>query len=792
MNAQKASPLGARRPATAALLAALCLAAAPAGATDRHVPAQYATIQAAIDAAANGDTIYVAAGTYTSTTDPVVNWNGKSIALVGAGAGQTIIDGQNDRRCLNLVNVPATARMEGFTVTGANADGGGGMLLERSSLMLTNNTFTDNRATVYGGGMFLDRSSPTLTNNTFTGNSATNLGGGMHISSSSPTLTNNTFTGNSATDSGGMFLSSSSSPMLANNTFTGNSADRGGGMQLWCSSPTLTSNTFTGNSAAWDGGGMLLLFSSPTLTSNTFTGNSAGEYGGGMCLDRSSPTLTNNTIANNTGGWGVYVLGSDTPVITNCILWGNAGGDLAGPATQSHNYVGGANPGFVGADDLHLAAGSPCIGAGTSTGAPSIDKDGVIRPDPPAIGAYEYTDGTLPTVADSLLTADPTTLPAIGTGTSTITMQLPDTRNDPTRVVALSKTGAGILGAVSYAGNGAYTATLTAPPVLATGSATITATVNGLPVTQTATVTFTNTAPVLALIGSRTINANQNLTFTSAATDAEAPDQTLTFSLIGEPMGASINPTTGAFSWMPGAGQVGDYTFTVRVMDDCTPALSDEEQITVTVRPVLAFTVQPATSVLMQNIAPAVEVSVVDGAGDPVAGRSDVITIALAAGPAGARLYGTATATAVDGVARFPNLRLSRLGCGCRLAASSGTLAGATSDAFNIVSGAPASLRFVSQPAGGTAGTAMPAFQVEVLDGCGRRVTTGTHAVKLTLSTNPGRALLTGATTVNTVNGMATFDNVVVSKPGAGCVLSATAPRLSGVRSAAFTVASAP
>ena len=41
------------------------------------------------------------------------------------------------------------------------------------------------------------------------------------------------------------------------------------------------------------------------------------------------------------------------------------------------------------------------------------------------------------------------------------------------------------------------------------------------------------------------------LTFTATATDADLPANTLTFSLSGEPVGASIDPNTGVFTWTP-------------------------------------------------------------------------------------------------------------------------------------------------------------------------------------------------------------------------------------------------
>jgi hypothetical protein len=48
-----------------------------------------------------------------------------------------------------------------------------------------------------------------------------------------------------------------------------------------------------------------------------------------------------------------------------------------------------AAPGFVGAGDYHLGAGSPCVNAGTPVGAPKLDFDGKPRDDHPDIGAFE-------------------------------------------------------------------------------------------------------------------------------------------------------------------------------------------------------------------------------------------------------------------------------------------------------------------------------------------------------------------------------------------------------------------
>ncbi|MBP7031560.1 MAG: tandem-95 repeat protein, partial [Anaerolineaceae bacterium] len=107
-----------------------------------------------------------------------------------------------------------------------------------------------------------------------------------------------------------------------------------------------------------------------------------------------------------------------------------------------------------------------------------------------------------------------------------------------------------------------------------------------LTVCETITVTIgeVNVAPVLGAIGDKTVAEETALSFTATATDADLPANTLTFSLVGAPEGASINPATGAFTWTPTEAQgPGEFTFTVKVCDSGDPVLCDEEEITVTV-----------------------------------------------------------------------------------------------------------------------------------------------------------------------------------------------------------------
>ena len=94
------------------------------------------------------------------------------------------------------------------------------------------------------------------------------------------------------------------------------------------------------------------------------------------------------------------------------------------------------------------------------------------------------------------------------------------------------------------------------------GGSTSTATVN-------ISVASVNDAPVLAAIPNQTVNLGSSLVFTVSASDVDLPNDTLTYSLTGTvPAGASIDPTSGIFSWTPTTDQAGNiYPVGVRVTD---------------------------------------------------------------------------------------------------------------------------------------------------------------------------------------------------------------------------------
>jgi hypothetical protein len=100
--------------------------------------------------------------------------------------------------------------------------------------------------------------------------------------------------------------------------------------------------------------------------------------------------------------------------------------------------------------------------------------------------------------------------------------------------------------------------------------------------TVNVTVNSVNDPPVLTGVpANASVTYDTQLTFTAQAMDIDVPAQTLVFSLIGAPAGASIGPSTGVFTWTPTAAQAGAaYTFSVAVSDG---EASVSSSITVTV-----------------------------------------------------------------------------------------------------------------------------------------------------------------------------------------------------------------
>src|ERR1041385_6998620 len=119
------------------------------------------------------------------------------------------------------------------------------------------------------------------------------------------------------------------------------------------------------------------------------------------------------------------------------------------------------------------------------------------------------------------------------------------------------------------------------------------------------------------------------------------------------------------------------------------------------------------------------------------------------------------------------------------------TSGGKSASASVSVTHRPATrLGFVQQPSNAIAGqTLIPAVRVAIQDDLLGTVTSAGNQVSIALAGNPGGATLSGTTSVNAVNGVATFGNLSLDRAGTGYTLIATSSGLSSITSMPFDVA---
>ena len=203
----------------------------------------------------------------------------------------------------------------------------------------------------------------------------------------------------------------------------------------------------------------------------------------------------------------------------------------------------------------------------------------------------------------------------------------------------------------------------------------------------------------------------------------------------------------------------------------------------------LVFTQQPTSTVAGQAIAPAVQVTALDAAGNPVPTFTGNVTIGFGNNPGGSTLGGTTTVAAVNGVATFNDLTLDKTSNGYWLTATATGLSTATSSAFNISAGPATQLVFGVQPSTITGGTIFnPVVKVRALDALGNLATSFTGNVIMSFGANPGGGPLVGTTTVAAVGGVATFSVLSVNIAATGYTLTASASGFAPVTSVSFDV----
>jgi len=379
------------------------------------------SLQTIINTSASGDEVWVACGTYTttSTTNRNISFSMRNgVVIYGSFAGTEItlsqrilscgpcsilsgeigISGNSDNSyhvVSNPIGINNTAIIDGFVVQNGNDNraatltnglGGGFYNNGGNSGNVCSPTIRNcvirNNSAQFGAGILNSghtsgNSSPIITNCIITNNTAYIDGGGLDNFGlggvSSPTITNSLIYSNSAAQrGGGMFCwggnSGNANPIVVNCVFANNSAVDGGG--LISSKENLPSGSFSGNS-------------NPIILNSIFWGNTASGIGPQFFLLGGAGATFNATYS------GIDLTGQTTPHVINGPGTGNLN---ANPLfVNISNAIGTDNCWLTSDDGLQLQNSSPLINTGNLTGAPILDILGIIRMGNPDIGAYEYS-----------------------------------------------------------------------------------------------------------------------------------------------------------------------------------------------------------------------------------------------------------------------------------------------------------------------------------------------------------------------------------------------------------------
>lgn len=214
-------------------------------------------------------------------------------------------------------NVAGTTTVSNSAFTGNNGEAGSGMNIQTSQdVVLSNLTFTGNRASNAGGGLTVsDVSSLELVNSAFSDNDSTsNVGGALYVTfvSNFVTIANSTFTNSDTPTLGGAaFIDQVELLEVLDSSFSANSAgNRGGALHLDDNEETLIAgNTFSGNGSGFGGGAIHFASISDevTIDSNLFDDNISNGDGGAVSFITADENVTiqSNTFSNNqTAGTG--------------------------------------------------------------------------------------------------------------------------------------------------------------------------------------------------------------------------------------------------------------------------------------------------------------------------------------------------------------------------------------------------------------------------------------------------------------------------------------------------------
>jgi hypothetical protein len=321
-----------------------------------RVPEEYATIQAAINACQDFDTVVIAAGRYTGLDNLSINFNGQKITVRSTDPDDpeivknTVIDCEgNGRGFVFNMGENADSKLMGLTITNGYGMVGGAIYSYNDSSPLITNCVIRNNSALFGGGIACTngKSYPVITNCKITANSALWGGGGIYLNGSSPTIQNCIISKNVAPEGegGAIYSECSGNPLIVNCTISGNVASASAGA-IYCFN---ASNLSINNSILW---GDMAPYASEVMVGNM-----------------GDPTSIQISYCDIQGGE------QNVKLADGCTVeWGQGNIDI--------------DPCFVNPDsnDYHLLEESPCIDAGDPEFVAGPDETDIDR-NPRILGA---------------------------------------------------------------------------------------------------------------------------------------------------------------------------------------------------------------------------------------------------------------------------------------------------------------------------------------------------------------------------------------------------------------------
>jgi len=263
-------------------LAVLCLPAASAAeivVVDYDGVGGVPTIQAGIDAASDGDEVWVLSFlstttvTFRGTGNTDLDLQGKNISIVATeGPEQTVIDCEGASRAFIVGSgVDSTSLISGFTIeNGYAVDTGGAVLCEGGSPRISECVFRNNGAPV-GAAVKFDGGAASVSDCEFYGNTAVDRGGAISVKNADISVRRCTFASNDGQRGGGMSLENSDLTLFRT-TMANNRGALGSSLFLENTTATVEQCVLAfgrGSSAVWGG--------APETFHSCVFGNSSGD-----------------------------------------------------------------------------------------------------------------------------------------------------------------------------------------------------------------------------------------------------------------------------------------------------------------------------------------------------------------------------------------------------------------------------------------------------------------------------------------------------------------------------------